>query len=119
MHAKSLQSCLTLWDPMDCSPPGSSVRGIRQARILEWVVISFSWGSSQPGDQSQVSRLLPRQVGSLLLAPPGKPCYASTGLQLSLSLLKSFHPPLNSLSPESPWFSTVPLGLNFPTSYAR
>ena len=39
---KSLQSCLTLCDPMDCSPPGSSVRGILQARILEWVAISFS-----------------------------------------------------------------------------
>ena len=38
MHAKSLQSCLTLCDPMDCSPPASSVHGILQARILEWVV---------------------------------------------------------------------------------
>ena len=40
--AKSLQSCLTLCDPVDCSPPDSSVRGILQARILEWVAISFS-----------------------------------------------------------------------------
>ena len=40
------QSCLTLCDPVDCSPPGSSVHGILQARILEWVVISFSRGSS-------------------------------------------------------------------------
>ena len=40
--AKSLQSCLTLYDPIDCSPPGSSVPGILQARILEWVAISFS-----------------------------------------------------------------------------
>ena len=38
------QSCLTLCDPMDCSPPGSSVHGILQARILEWVAISFSRG---------------------------------------------------------------------------
>ena len=36
------QSCLTLWDPMDCSPPGSSIHGILQARTLEWVVISSS-----------------------------------------------------------------------------
>ena len=43
-----LQSCLTFCDPMDCSPPGSSVHGILQARILEWVAISFSRGSSQP-----------------------------------------------------------------------
>ena len=42
MHPKSLQSCLTLCDPVDCSPPGSSVPGILQARTLEWVAISFS-----------------------------------------------------------------------------
>ena len=42
MHVKSLQSCLTLCDPMDSSPPGSSVHGILQARILEWVAIAFS-----------------------------------------------------------------------------
>ena len=40
--AKSLQSCLTLCDPMDCSPPGSPIPGILQARTLEWVAISFS-----------------------------------------------------------------------------
>ena len=49
------QSCPTLCHPMDCSPPGSSVRGILQARILEWVAISFSRGSSQPRDQHQVT----------------------------------------------------------------
>ena len=48
------QSCPTLCDLMDCSPPGSSVHGISQARILEWVAISFSRGSSQPRDQTQV-----------------------------------------------------------------
>ena len=41
--AKSLQSCPTLCDPIDCSPPGSPVPGILQARTLEWVAISFSW----------------------------------------------------------------------------
>ena len=40
--AKSLQSCPTLGDSMDCSPPGSSVHGIFQARVLEWVAIAFS-----------------------------------------------------------------------------
>ena len=45
----------TLCDPMDCSLPGYSVHGILQARILEWVAISFSRGSSQPRDWSQVS----------------------------------------------------------------
>ena len=47
--------CLTLCNPMDCSPPGSSARGISQARRLEWVAISFSRESSQPREQTQVS----------------------------------------------------------------
>ena len=42
VRAKSLHSCLTRCDPMDCNPPGSSVHGILQARILEWVASSFS-----------------------------------------------------------------------------
>ena len=54
---KVVQSYLTLCDPMDCSPPGSSVHGILQARILEWVAIPFSRGYSQPRDQTQVSRI--------------------------------------------------------------
>ena len=54
MCAKSL-SCVQLCNPMDCSPPGSSVHGILQARILEWVAISFYRGSSQSRDWSQVS----------------------------------------------------------------
>ena len=49
------QSCLTLRDPVDCSLPGSSVYGIFQARILEWVAISFSRVSPWPRDQTQVS----------------------------------------------------------------
>ena len=52
MHA---QSCPTLCNPMDCSPPGSSVHGISQARILEWVAISSSRGSSWPRDRTHVS----------------------------------------------------------------
>ena len=51
------QSCLILCDPMNCSPPYSSVLGILQARILEWVAFSFSRGSSQARDQNQVSRI--------------------------------------------------------------
>ena len=49
------QSYLTLCDPCDCSPPGSSVHGISQARILEWVAISFSRGSSWPSDGTCIS----------------------------------------------------------------
>ena len=50
------QSCQTLCDPMDCSPPGCSVHGIFQARILEWVAISFCRGYSQTGDGTRISR---------------------------------------------------------------
>ena len=53
--AKLLQSCLTLCNPMDYSPPVSSVQGILQARILEWVTIPFSRGSSQPRDWTHTS----------------------------------------------------------------
>ena len=60
MYSQSLQSCPTLCDPMDCRPPGSSVHGILQAGILEWVVMPFSRGSSQPRDQTQVSHIAGR-----------------------------------------------------------
>ena len=49
------QSCPTLWDPMDYGPSGSSVHEIFQTRILEWIAISFSRGSSRPRDWTQVS----------------------------------------------------------------
>ena len=54
------QSCLTLCYPIDCSPPGSSVHGISQVRILVWVAISFSRGSSRPRDGTHVSYLAGR-----------------------------------------------------------
>jgi len=59
------QSCPTLCDPMDCSPPGSSVYGIIQARILEWVAMPSSRESSQPRNQTQV-RSPTFQVDSLV-----------------------------------------------------
>ena len=55
------QSCPTLCDPMDCSRPGSSVHGIFQAIVLEWIAISFSRGSSQPRDWTQVSHTVDRR----------------------------------------------------------
>ena len=55
------QSCPTLCYRMDCSLPGSSVHGIFQARVLEWVTISFSRGSSRPRDQTRVSRIVGRR----------------------------------------------------------
>ena len=68
VRAKLLQACPTLCDPKDCSPPGSSVPGILQARILEWVVISFStwsnWQSlpwSTEWSRAKVNRVLLRE----------------------------------------------------------
>ena len=51
------QLCPTLCYPMDCSPPRSSVHGTLQARILEWVAMPYSRGSSQTRDQTQISRI--------------------------------------------------------------
>ena len=56
----AVKSCLTLCNPVDCSPPGSSIHGIFQATMLEWVAISFSRGSSQPRDGTRVSRITVR-----------------------------------------------------------
>ena len=55
MRAKSLQSCLTLCNPVDHSPPGSTVYGFLQARILEWVTMLSSRESSQPRNQTCIS----------------------------------------------------------------
>ena len=67
VQAKSLQWCTTLCDPVDCSPPGSSVHGILQARILECVAMPSSRESPQPRDQTRVSCLLHWQAGRQVL----------------------------------------------------
>ena len=69
MCAKSLQLRLTLCDPMDCSRQASLSLGF--SRTLEWVVISFSRGSSRPRDQTPPSSV--SCIGTLPLAPPGDP----------------------------------------------
>ena len=68
MHAKALQSCPTLCNPMDCSPPGSFAQGILQARILEWVVMPSSRRSSWPREQTCVSAAPALQADSLQLS---------------------------------------------------
>ena len=75
------QSCPTLCDPVDCSPPGSSVHGIFQARVLEWGAISFSKGSSRPRDQTQVSCIVRKML--YLLSHQGSPSTGSPVLSLS------------------------------------
>ena len=69
-RTKSLQSWMTFCDPVDCSPPGPSVHGVLQARILEWIAISSSRGPSQLKDRTHVSC-----IGKHLFntEPPGKP----------------------------------------------
>ena len=85
MCAKSLQSCLTLSNPLDHRLPGSSVHGILQATKLEWVAVPSSRGSSQPRDRTSVSCLLRWQVGSLPLALPGKTLPRDTEISQNLS----------------------------------
>ena len=69
------QLCPTLCNPIDCSPPGSSVHGIFQARILKWVAISFSKESSQPRNQTYISCL-----GLFTTEPTGSPTCLSLGI---------------------------------------
>ena len=78
LKAKALvtQLCLTLCDPMDCSPPGSSVHGILQARRLGRVAISFSRRSSQPRDQTRASCIGGRFF--TIWAPRGSPHFRVT-----------------------------------------
>ena len=73
LRAQSLQSCPTLCDPMDCSPPGSSVHGILQVRILEWVAMPSSRGSSQPRDRTYISYISCIAGRFFTAEPPGKP----------------------------------------------
>ena len=74
-HVRCVASVVSdsLW-PVGCSPPGSSVCGVLQARMLEWVAMPFSRGSSQPRDETRLC-LLQWQAGSIQLAPLGKPIF--------------------------------------------
>ena len=73
VRAKLLQSCSALCDPMDCSPPGSSVHGVLQAGTLEWVAVPPPGDLPEPGMNPHPFHLLHCPVGSLPLAPPGRP----------------------------------------------
>ena len=81
---KSFQSCPTLCDPIDGSPPRSPIPGILQARTPEWVAFPFSRGSSQPRDRTQVSCTAGR-----FSEPPGNPKNTGVG---NLSLLQGIFP---------------------------
>ena len=66
------QSCPTLYNTMDCSSPGSSVHGILQTRMPEWIAISYSRGSSQPGDWTHISCISCLDNRFIITAPPGE-----------------------------------------------
>ena len=72
LHAKLLQLCLILCDPMDCSPPGSLVHGILQARILVWIAMPSSRASSWPGDQTCIFYSSRIAEWFFTSEPPGK-----------------------------------------------
>ena len=81
------QLCLNLCNPMEYSPPGSSVHGIVQARIPQWVAISFSRGASRPRDQTHVSCTAGRFFTICLPSePPGKPTHIHTHIYVCVSL---------------------------------
>ena len=80
MHAKSLQSWPALCDPMDCSLPGFSVHGILQTRILKWVAMPSSGGSSWPRNRSCISCIVSCIAGRFFTAElPGKPWTPEAG----------------------------------------
>ena len=79
VHAQLLQSCPTLCDPIGCSLPGSSVHGILQARVLKWVAIPSSKGSSEPRDWICISCISCTVVDSLPNELPGKPILTQFG----------------------------------------
>ena len=80
--------CTTLCNPMDCSPPGSSVHGILQVRTLEWVAIPFSRGTSWPSNGTSISWL---QADSLPSELPGKRYNISMYLHIDISINISIH----------------------------
>ena len=108
-----MQSCPTLCDPMDRSPPGSSVSGILQARILEWVHALLQGALPTQGLNSALFCVLHWQAGSSPLVPPGKPMLSSVGyLSCPLHGHRLFSPrnDLLVLPVFIPWWIGVPPG---------
>ena len=83
--AQWLQFCLSLWDHKDCSPQGFSAPMVLQARILEWVAMPFSRGSSQPRDQTHISCISCIAVEFFTHWTIGKPVPIWTPLQIWIS----------------------------------
>ena len=86
LSGKSLQWCLILYDTMDCSPPGFSFHGILQERILEWVAVPSSRGSSWPRAWTCLSYASALAKGSSSLVPPGKPNFSLKWKELNANI---------------------------------
>ena len=92
VHAKSLQSCPALRNSMHCNPPGSSVHGILQAKILEWIAMPSSRGSSQPRDQTCASCSCYIAGGFFTTEPLGKPKTVTASICSMLHLVTAYIP---------------------------
>ena len=103
--AKSLQSCSTLCEPVNCSPPGFSVHGILQARMLEWIAMPSSRGFFET--QGSNLHFLHWQAGSLALAPSGKPYRGAFAVVQWLSHVWLCNP-MNCSTPGFPVFHCLP-----------
>ena len=108
-HVAELLSRVGLFcDPMDCSPPGSSVHGISQARILEWVAISLSRGSSQPRDWTYIGRqilyhwAIREALDICILRADSHRCTMGTN-----ATLESNYPPIKKKKRRWPWSFTL------------
>ena len=101
--------CPSLCDPIDCSPAGSFVHGILQARILEWTAISFSRGSSRPGIEPRSPAL---HAASFLSESPGKPQSCGAQTQLLRGMWDLPGPGIELVSPAlgGRFFTTQPPG---------
>ena len=108
------QSCPTLCDRIDCSPPGSSIHGIFQTRVLDWVAISFSRGSSWPRDWTQVSHVAGRRFTVWATRE------AHSGIWEAQNSLRKILAPLlallQTLSQAPPWDVGLPPSKNKTTS---
>ena len=109
--AKSLQSCLTLWDPIDSSPPGSPVPGVFQARTLEWVAMSFSNAWKWKVKVKSLSHvwLLATPWTAAYQAPPSMgfsrhEYWSGVPLPSPSIYLRRFHYPLGYHVSKNPWF---------------
>ena len=108
--------CLTVCDPMDCSPPGSSVHGTSQARILEWVAISSSKGSSIPGIEPRLWQFLHCRwilycltKSTFLSQPRSSECIGPESLGFVQGLIiSSLDPSMPTLDLQQLWRHTQP-----------